>query len=108
MGMAYRWAGRPFSGQPGDGEYRIADFNGTNIYVSSTDSDGQTFAGFEVGKVMTLAFTNGHTVTGTVTSISTWSGFGGQSGGPACVVTPEIDLTAIGDRTVGLTITIPN
>ena len=108
MGMAYRWAGRPFSGQPGDGEYRIADFNGTNIYVSSTDSDGQTFAGFEVGKVMMLEFTNGLMATATVTEIFTWSGFGGQSAGPACFVTPDVDLEAIGDRTVGLTITIPN
>ena len=108
-GMVYRWAERPFSGQPSsDGEYRMFDFNGTNIFVNSTDSDGKTFGLFELGKVMTLEFTNGLTATATVTEVYTWSGFGGQTAGPACVVTPDVDLTAIGDRTVGLTITIPN
>ena len=57
---------------------------------------------------MALEFTNGLTATATVTEDLHMVGIRWAIGWPGVCVTPEIDLDAIGDRTVGLTITIPN
>ena len=107
-GTAYRWDRRPFSGQPSsEGQYRVSTSgDASTIFVNTTDADDQTFSGFTIGDVLSLVFTNGHTATGTVTDAFNWSGFGGQTAGPAATFTPEIDITAIGDDTVGVTITI--
>ena len=106
-GDVYRWAMRPTTGLPQSaGEYRIFVFNGTNLQVNGTDSDGKTLEDFTNGDSITLLFTNGFTVTGTITDDRGWSGFGGQSGGPAATFMPEIDVSDIGDTSVGVSVTI--
>ena len=106
---SYRYEERPVSGQPYIGSYRMFETGGTTkLYVHSTDSDGKTFPGFEVGQVLLLTFTNGHTADVTVAVVQDWGGFGGQYGGPGCTIDPQVDVADIGDTSVGLTITIPN
>ena len=109
-----RWDRRGgLTGAPSaDGTYQIGTFgNDGRLWVNDTDADGRSFAAFEVGQTLAMVFTNGYSVTVTVLTVYRWSGFGGQSAGPACTFTPyidtaQLDLGSFDTLPVGVTITI--
>ena len=92
--------GNPFAA----GEYRVLT-NGSSLWVHSEDADGATFDGFTDDDMLTLTF-GAYTATATVSDAGTWRGFGGQSSGPSCTLTPAVDMSQIGDDE-SLVITFP-